>query len=767
MATQAMDLNGSWTFAYSANPPRKALTRLGDLAAAGLQTHGAVVPGNFEIDLERIGVLKDPLLFMNPVRLREFEYCHVFYGRSFTCDAPTDQDAELLFEGLDCYAEVYLNGERLGSCENMLIPQAFDITGRLRAGTNELFVHIRPAVAEAAKYDYPPTLIGIQESMYVRKAPHMYGWDIMPRAVSAGLWRPVSLRFLPRERIQNTCLFTTSLAADHAAAGLVLSLQVHSAGDFARDRYEVALNGRCGDSAFSLRRRLHFNAARFDLHVVNPRLWWPRGRGTANLYDVTVTLLKNGQKLDQRQFRHGIRTVELLRTSVMTPTGDGEFCFKINGCRVFAKGSNWVPLDAFHSRDAERTEKALDMVVDLECNILRCWGGNVYESDRFFELCDERGIMIWQDFAMACALYPQDAAFCARLEQEARAVVRRLRQHACIVLWAGDNENDSGYVWWWRIGDPNDNVLTRQVLPGVLRVEDPYRPYIPSSPYVDRVAATHPERYLPENHLWGPRDYYKSDFYKNALCCFVSEIGYHGCPDAASIREFISPDKVWPYKDNEQWILHSSYPLPGFLDHPEPGRMQLMANQVRELFGQVPDTLDDFVFASQASQAEAKKFFIEYFRGTKWRRTGIIWWNLLDGWPQFSDAIVDYFWRQKLAYRYVKTSQQHLCLVLREPESWGQDLVACNDLPEPQEVQFTLRDIDTGEVLASGKKTVAADAVTPLARIPFSMGAKRFYVIEWRTALGAARNHYLAGMPPFDLAQYRRWLAAYEGAGKP
>lgn len=357
---------------------------------------------------------------------------------------------------------------------------------------------------------------------------------------------------------------------------------------------------------------------------------------------------------------------------------------------------------------------------------------------------------------MACALYPQDADFCRRLETEARAIVKRLRQHPCLVLWAGDNECDQASGWLGRKHDPNENVLTRQLLPRVLREEDSSRPYLPSSPYIDPVAYQAGEHFLPENHLWGPRDYYKSRFYKESLCHFVSEIGYHGCPTPESLRRFISPEYLWPYQHNPEWTLHSTSPVPGedLYDY----RVELMAKQVRELFGAVPDTLEEFAFASQASQAEAMKFFVEFFRGTKWRRTGIIWWNLIDGWPQFSDAVVDYYFRKKLAYYFTQTSQQPLCLMFHEPESWRQALVAVNDTREPITLDYTITDLADDTVVTSGHAVAAADSVTELTHVPFSMGDHHCYLITWTTPTGQYHNHYLAGNPPFDLQHYRHWL---------
>lgn len=753
-----LDLNGTWSFAWSTKPAAIDKPTLAGLEEAGLEIYPCTVPGNFELDLQAAGIIEDPFYAMNVLKLHELEKAHVWYVHRFEACVPNGCNAELVFEGLDCYADVYLNGELIGSCDNMLVEHTFNLDGLLQSD-NELLVHIKPAVLEAEAYPYPPGLSalgGNYESLYVRKAPHMYGWDIMPRAVSAGIWRPVRIRFLPIERLEGVYLQTTSLSADARRADLDLYYRARTLSSVG-DTYEIAVEGRCGKASFSEKRRLGFNAGRFGFTVKDPQVWWPRGRGEPNLYHVTASLMKNGRVVDRLEFDMGIRTVRLDRTSVTSPSGDGEFCFRINGEKVFITGSNWVPLDAFHSRDIERISPAIELAEDIGCNMLRCWGGNVYENDLFYELCDRKGIMVWQDFAMACGIYPQDSEFRRRIAAEARKVVQRLRQHPCIVLWSGDNECDNVYLW--SSGgkrDPNTNVLTRKVLPQVLREEDPTRPYLPSSPYIDQEAFAAGERFLPENHLWGPRNYYKSDYYLNALCHFASEIGYHGCPSPDSIRRFISPEKLWPYKDNPQWLLHSTSPVPEA--HLYDYRVELMATQIRELFGNVPDNLEQFALASQICQAEADKFFIEFFRSAKWRRTGIIWWNLIDGWPQFSDAVVDYYFVRKLAYYYIKVSQQPLCLMLAEPEGSVQRLIAANDTREIAELRYRLMDVETDDVVAEGTAVAMPDAVTTLTVVPFSKYDQRFYVIEWESARGSGKNHYLAGEPPFDLGQYLRWL---------
>jgi len=340
-------------------------------------------------------------------------------------------------------------------------------------------------------------------------------------------------------------------------------------------------------------------------------------------------------------------------------------------------------------------------------------------------------------------------------------VVGRLRGHASLALWSGDNEID----YFWASGsfgtghpmDPNRNVLTRQVLPAVLDDLDGSRPYLPSSPYVSPAAFHAGLTCLPEDHLWGPRNYFKSTYYTGSACHFASEIGYHGCPSAESVRKFISPEKVWPWMDNDEWRLHASDPVPGVTNWGF--RIEdMMVNQVRELFGRVPDTLERFVLASQISQAEAKKFFVELFRANRWRRTGILWWNLLDGWPQFSDAVVDYYFDKKLAYHYLKASQSPICLMLREPVGKQQSLVGVNDTRQPAAVTYSVTDVAGGQRLLEGGADLPANGLVELGRLRFLHSTKGLLRIDWKGPAGEGRNHYLQGLPPMDLDEYVDWM---------
>jgi beta-mannosidase len=397
--------------------------------------------------------------------------------------------------------------------------------------------------------------------------------------------------------------------------------------------------------------------------------------------------------------------------------------------------------------------------------MIRCWGGNVYEEQRFFDLCDEKGIMVWQDFAFACCRYPQTEDFLAQVRAEVQAVAEKLRNHPSLAVWCGDNEIDMAYL-----ADglsPEHNRLTREAIPQVLHRCDPQRAYVPSSPYAPPAAARASDAWTrtPEQHLWGPRGYYKSPFYTHHSAHFIGEIGYHGCPSVASIRHFISPAALWPWQDNDEWQVHAVY---HWRHHAiDRDRIKLMANQVRELFGSIPDDLETFVLASQITQAEAKKFFVEATRLRKWRTSGILWWNVLDGWPQFSDAVVDYYFVPKLAYHYIRRAQQPVCLILGEP---GPDkylpVVVSNDSRRPVEVRYRVWTAE-GETVAAGTASVPANQNWQVHRIRTYAGDQRLYLMTWEVDGRTFGNHHLAGYPPISLERYRAWLPAIAALPRP
>ena len=710
----------------------------------------ATVPGCVQLDLSRAGILPSDLFMGENIKATEkFENWEWTYSRKFA--APKEREnVFLVFEGVDCVAEYFLNGVKFGESQNMFIAHEFEIGKYLCDGENEIAVHIFSPTVTANKMSCDIssylTWDGFAADTLLRRAPHSYGWDIMPRAVTAGLWREVRLEI--RDAVRFNQLFCRT--NEHACE--ILYELTCSIGDLSN--IEIEFEGACGSSSFYARQKIKTaKNGHLPLRISNPLRWMPYGYGEPNVYDGEARIYLSGELVHQEPFSFGLRTVKLDRTDI-TDGVHGKFRFLINGIEIMCKGTNWVPMDAFHCRDASRYPAAFEIIKDLGCNIIRCWGGNVYEDHAFFDFCDRNGIMVWQDFSMACHAYPYTERFKTEIEKEVESIVRKLRNHPSVILWAGDNEVDAMNMSWDI--DPTTNVITREWIPSVIARNDLDRPYLASSPYVSReLFENYTSEDLPEAHRWGPRDYYKSDFYKNTKAHFISETGYHGCPSVEAIKKFITPDRVWPYRNNPEWTLHSSN------QNGNEYRVVLMEDQVRQLFGEIPDEIERYVLASQISQAEAKKFFIEHMRAGRPTKTGIIWWNALDGWPQMSDAIVDYFYNKKLAYHYVKVSQQPFMIMADEISSWRLPLVACNDTLAKVSGHVILRDAESREVLYENDFSVSENTSSRIGSVPMYYSEQRFLIIEWDANGQKGCNHYVCGYPPISLERYENFLKNY------
>ena len=756
----------------------------------------AEVPGNFELDMQRAGLLPDLFLGTNTLLCQQYENRHLWYVKEFTLDKLPEGDAFLRFEGIDTFAEIYFNDEFVDYSDNMLIEHEYIVNDYLNLGKNKIIVHIHPTVIAAREYEENALAVGLpynEDSLHVRKAPYMFGWDIMPRTVSGGLWRGVSLIEKPKHRIEDFYLGVAQMNSNDGWAQFSGQIRIHTEDDLLLG-YEAVVSGNCGDSHFEEAVRFLGTTRNFSFSNTNTKFWWPRGEGKQNLYDIEVKLYHNGELCDTYKTRTGFRQIELVRTSIVDENGNGKFEFLINGKKVFIMGTNWVPLDAFPSQNEKRVIKALEMVEDIGCNMIRLWGGNIYESDTFYNWCDEHGIMLWHDFIMGCAYYPQYEEFCNKLRNEAIVAVKRLRDHASIVLWAGDNECDVFYTYALKNGkrlDPNTNILTRKVLPEVLRIYDDFRPYLPSSPYVDETSFALIDKCRPaEDHLWGPRNYFKSDYYKNATALFASETGFHGCPSVESIKKFITPEKLWPIilpngRPNEDYIVHAASMETKHIGKYE-YRIALMLRQVAVLFSDMPDgntgrataeesvdyfermktlfgdgeqALEGIAKASQIFQAEAFKFMIERFRIRKATHGGLIWWNLLDGWPQISDAVVDYYFTKKLAYDFIKNSQQPLCLMFDEPDEENKlNLFVANEIPQDKTFSYKVIRINDNVVVCSNKATVAASGILQLDAVTVDPDKKEMFLIEWEYDGNTGYNHFVNNIRGIDFDTYIDFL---------
>lgn len=777
-SAESFSLDGDWKLDFW-EQKKEAATSPSGMKGIKFQTITASVPGNVELDLLKAGIIENPETGSNVYKLRPYEGFQWRYSRRFpTPEHKEDSDLKLRFGGIDCYSEIYLNGKHIGSTNNMLIEYSFDVKDALKpiGKDNLLEIYIRSSVIEGRK-NIPPTIsynFAQMESVHSRRAPHTYGWDIMPRLVSAGLWRSVSLEIENPVHILDAHWFTTevNVAAKTAAVFLdyTITLPVKYQDTKIKAEFSLTLKGK--EKARYIA-PVTSHAARHIMGLNDVDFWWPRGYGEPALYDAVLRIIdENGNELDSDKKRIGIRTVKLEMTPMNSEASPGQFCFVVNGERIFVHGSNWTPMDAFHSRDPIHLEKTLAFAEDLNCNMLRCWGGNVYEDRRFFELCDEKGIMVWQDFAMGCTQYPQGLDFQKAVSEEVRSVVLKLRSHPSIALWSGNNENDQnltiGTLRPLRI-DPNDDIISRVTIPSVLFETDPSRTYLPSSPYWSKELCEGPYStdYLPEDHLWGPRGYYKAPYYTQAKCLFVSEIGYHGMPCRESLEKMFPPHSVYPWSDvkerrwNEDWLTKAVriFEASGYT----PDRNNLMLNQVNLLFGNIPEDLDDFIFASQSVQAEAMKFFIEMFRSQKFApKTGILWWNIRDGWPIISDAVVDWYNKPKMAYYFIKNVQKDVCLMIGDPAQGAHPLVAVNDTRVPASGKVTVTDIESGRTVFKGEFNVEANGRSLVASLPQIQGQGILKISYTINGKAESENHYLYGRPPFNFKKYKDLLKKTE-----
>ncbi|HEX8189185.1 MAG TPA: glycoside hydrolase family 2 TIM barrel-domain containing protein, partial [Pyrinomonadaceae bacterium] len=416
----------------------------------------ANVPGSVHTDLLANGLIEDPFYRDHEPKLQWVGRADWEYRTTF--DAPAAlvarRNVELVFEGLDTYAAVFLNDRRLLEADNMFRTWRVDAKPALKAGPNTLRIVFRSPINEvlprmkALGYELPASNDqGEKTSPHTRKAPYQYGWDWGPRFVTCGVWKPARLEAWDDARLATLHVLQNSLGKD--AAHLTAEVEVESTGS--SDAVVVVEDP--SDRRVSARQTVKLspgtNRFALKLSVPNPQLWWPAGLGPQKLYTLRARLTSGGRVSDELSTRVGLRTLELRQR----PDAAGKsFTFVVNGVPVFARGANWIPADSFPERVTRaRYRHLLESARDANMNMLRVWGGGYYEMDDFYELCDELGIMVWQDFMFACSMYPGDEKFLESVRAEATDNVRRLRNHPSVVIWVGNNEVETAWHHWgWK-----------------------------------------------------------------------------------------------------------------------------------------------------------------------------------------------------------------------------------------------------------------------------------------------------------------------------
>ncbi len=540
-------------------------------------------------------------------------------------DLAGDERARLVFHGLDTFASVYVDGVEVGRHANMFRPAAFEV----EPGEHDVAIRFDPPAAHVGPPLEGQWAANDHGRVWLRKAQYGYGWDWGPRLPTIGLWRPAELRVERRAALAGVRVDMLDLK------GLV-AVTV-DADAFCGEAPGVTV--RLGAAAATVAA-----GATAYLELTRPRLWWTHDLGEPYLYDLSVAL----EELDARELRVGLRTIELDQSPDQAEPGTRFFRFVLNGVPIFARGANWIPADSFiGSVGRERYARLLGDSRRANMNMLRVWGGGVYEHDAFYETCDELGLLVWQDFMFACGAYPDELA--GEVALEAAHQVERLRTHPCLALWCGNNENQ----WIHERLFPGEHVpgerLYAEVLPPIVAALDS-TPYWPGSPYG---GSDHNSAQDGDTHNWevwhgnrsgrrfgepAEHDFEDVSFarYADDLGRFISEFGTLSAPDRETLRRWIASDQRF----------HRS---PALLAHTKDTPKDKINHLLRTVTGLAAD-LDEFVEFSQLAQAEAMKFGVEHFRRRKPHCSGTLVWQLDDCWPAFSWSVLDYHGFRKPAW---------------------------------------------------------------------------------------------------------------------
>lgn len=612
--------------------------------------HTALVPGTIHTDLMQHGLIPDPFILDNESKVQWVgEETWIYRCRfDFAKSGTKDQSLELVFEGLDTYASISLNDKELGETNNMFRSWKFDVTHRLEA-SNILEIRFRPAKKEggAAAGKLPYTLPG-EERVFVRKAQYHFGWDWGPVLLTCGIWKPVYITQKSALSINSIHILKTFLSTDTALLNMQAEIETARGGNFtfSLKRDDIP----AGDLRLPVRLKKGINTITFDYKLADPLLWWPAGLGEPHLTVLQATVSGRDQNEAGFRFVTGIRTVELLQEADSIGRG---FSFRINGLPVFMRGANYIPQDNFLPRvDSLRVVNLIRDAAGAGMNMLRVWGGGIYEQDLFYDLCDREGILVWQDFMFACAMYPGDRDFMENVRQEVREQVIRLRKHPCIALWCGNNEIDEGWHnWGWQKQygySPADSAaiwghyqqLFHTLIPEELEKLDPERPYHPSSP---ATGWGRKESLLSGDlHYWGVW-WGMEDFgmYGQKVGRFVSEYGFQGFPDIQTINSFAVKEDN--YLRSPVMMAHQKHPT---------GYQTIETYMQREY--PVPASIGDYVYVSQLLQAGGITGAIEAHRRAKPRCMGSLYWQLNDCWPVVSWSGIDWYGRWKALHYFVR-----------------------------------------------------------------------------------------------------------------
>ncbi len=619
-----LSLNGNWSL---------------EIPGSCFGTVAATVPGSVYHDLLTAGLIDDPFYRdneMDALKLMDHDF---HYSRTFPVQEDLLEGDQVLLrcEGLDTIAAVYVNRQFAGLASNMHRIWEFDIKELIHPGENTIAVHfasptkyIKDAYAASRADGSSDAMVGFP---HIRKAHCMFGWDWGPRLPDAGIWRDISILSIQKARIQDV------LVKQFHEEGKV-RLQIHTnltrytGDDVIVSAYVSAPDGRV----------LAAHGTDCEILIEDPQLWWPAGFGEQNLYQVSVTLASGNAQLDTWTRRIGLRTMTVSRRK-----DEWGECFShcVNGVDIFAMGADYIPEDNLLPRvNPERTRRLLEDARAANMNCIRIWGGGYYPDDFFYDICDELGLLVWQDFMFACAVYDLTEAFEENITAEFVDNIRRLRHHASLALWCGNNEMEDFVNRGEWVSHPKQNAdyikMYEYIIPKVLKKEDPQAFYWPASPSSGGSFDDPQDPNRGDVHYWAvwhgllPFPDYRNHFFR-----YVSEFGFQSFPCMDTIESFTEPEdrNLFSYVMEKHQRNSSAN-----------GRIVYYLSQMY-LY---PGKMDTLVYASQLLQAQAMQYGVEHWRRNRGRCMGAVVWQLNDCWPVASWASIDYFGRWKALHYYEK-----------------------------------------------------------------------------------------------------------------
>lgn len=620
----------------------------------------ATVPGTVHTDLLANGIIEDPFYRDNEKKVQWIEKEDWVYKTEFDFEN-TEEKIDLVFEGLDTYANVFINGQKVLNAENMFRGyRVKDFQKYLAKGNNILEVLFRSPIAiedSLSKIFYQQTGISkLPETgrIFTRKAAYHYGWDWSPRFVTCGIWRNVYMEVYKAARISDVYIQQT-LSDDYKKAILTFNVGVSGSSDKTYE-FNIINKSESSVSKYSF-------GDYFSLTIDDPKLWWCNGQGEPYLYEFDVILKNNNSIIDKKTVRAGIRKIELIQED---DSIGRSFYFKLNGVPVFMKGANYIPPDNFMTRvTKEKYKDLIRTAKETNMNMLRVWGGGVYEDDEFYNQCDENGILVWQDFMFACAMYPWDNNFLSNVSEEAEYNVVRLRNHPCIALWCGNNENDEGWQnWGWQNNynaEQKEKIwdgyisLFQKLLPSLVDIYASHTPYVSTSPQIGwghKESMTHGD-----SHYWGVWwGMERFDTLTKKVPRFMSEYGFQSFPDTSTINRFTEEKDRYLFSDVLK--THQKHPT-GFENLTKYMQMYIIST----------NDYSQFIKNTQNLQINCLKTAIEAQRLAKPYCMGTLLWQFNDCNPVISWSVLDYYGTPKPALKELKDLYNNVLLVVKEEKN--------------------------------------------------------------------------------------------------